>query len=69
MEGDAAADREPRLRWDFEGPMYNDQQDLSTFDPSRGGLVVAGQQIEDLYPRSWKNFSPRLGMTYQPGRA
>jgi TonB dependent receptor/Pyridoxamine 5'-phosphate oxidase len=54
------------LRWDFEGPMHNDQRDLSTFVPSLGGLVVAGQQIDDLYPRSWKNFSPRLGMTYQP---
>jgi hypothetical protein len=54
------------LRWDFEGPMHNDQQDLSTFVPSLGGLVVAGKEIENLYPRSWKNFSPRLGMTYQP---
>ena len=54
------------LRWDFEGPMHNGEQDLSTFVPSLGGLVVAGQQIDDLYPRSWKNFSPRLGMTYQP---
>jgi hypothetical protein len=54
------------LRWDFEGPMHDGQQDLATFDPSRGGLVVVGQQIEDLYPRSWKNFSPRLGFTYQP---
>src|SRR5207253_3074520 len=32
----------------------------------RGGLVVVGRDIEDLYPRSWKNFSPRLGFTYQP---
>ena len=54
------------LRWDFEGPMHDGQQDLSAFDPSRGGLVVVGQQIEDLYPRSWKNFSPRVGFTYQP---
>jgi hypothetical protein len=54
------------LRWDFQGPMHDGQQDLSTFDPSKGGLVVVGQQIDDLYPRSWKNFSPRLGFTYQP---
>ena len=54
------------LRWDFQGPMHTGQQDLSTFDPSKGGLVVVGQQIDDLYPRSWKNFSPRLGFTYQP---
>jgi hypothetical protein len=54
------------LRWDFQGPMHSDQPDLSTFDPTRGGLIVVGQQIEDLYPRSWKNFSPRLGVTYQP---
>ena len=49
------------LRWDFEGRCTMIKQDLSTFDPSQGGLVVVGQQIEDLYPRSWKNFSPRLG--------
>ncbi|PYQ86718.1 MAG: TonB-dependent receptor [Acidobacteria bacterium] len=54
------------LRWDFEGPMHDGRQDLSTFDPNRGGLVVVGRDIEDLYPRSWKNFSPRLGFTYQP---
>jgi len=54
------------LRWDFEGPMHGGQQDLSTFDASKGGLVVVGQQIENLYPRSWKNLSPRLGFTFQP---
>jgi len=54
------------LRWDFEGPMHNGQQDLSTFDPARGGLVVVGQQIDSLYERSWKNFSPRVGFAYQP---
>lgn len=53
------------LRWDFQGPMHNDQQDLSTFDPARGGLVVVGQQIDDLYGRS-STFSPRVGFTYQP---
>jgi hypothetical protein len=54
------------VRWDYEGPMHDGQNDLSTFDPSKGGLVVVGQQIERLYPPSWKNFSPRLGFTYQP---
>ncbi len=54
------------LRWDFEGPMHDGQQDLSTFNPALGGLVVVGQQIQDLYPRSWKNVSPRVGFTYQP---
>ena len=36
------------------------------FDPAKGGLVVAGQGIPSIYPKLWKNFSPRLGMSYHP---
>jgi hypothetical protein len=54
------------LRYEYEGPVHDGQNDLSTFDPSRGGLVVVGGGISDLYPRYWKNFSPRLGFAYQP---
>jgi hypothetical protein len=55
------------LRYDYEGPLHSSNADLSTFDPARGGLVVAGQQIDNLYPKYWKNFSPRVGFAYQPG--
>jgi hypothetical protein len=54
------------LRYEYEGPIHDGQNDLSTFDPTRGGLVVVGQQINNLYPRYWKAFSPRVGFAYQP---
>jgi len=54
------------LRYEYEGPVHDGQKDLSTFDPTRGGLVVVGQQISDLYPRYWKAVSPRVGFAYQP---
>jgi len=54
------------LRYEYEGPIHDGQKDLSTFDPRKGGLVVVGQQISDLYPRYWKAFSPRVGFAYQP---
>lgn len=56
------------LRYEYEGPIHDGKSDISTFDPDRGGLVVVGQQISDLYPRYWKNFSPRLGFAYQPSK-
>jgi hypothetical protein len=54
------------LRYEYEGPVHDGQKDLSTFDPTRGGLVVVGSGISDLYPRYWKNVSPRVGFAYQP---
>jgi Carboxypeptidase regulatory-like domain/TonB dependent receptor len=54
------------LRYEYEGPIHDGQKDLSTFDPTRGGLVVVGQQIGNLYPRYWKAVSPRVGFAYQP---
>jgi hypothetical protein len=54
------------LRYEYEGPIHDGKQDISTFDPSRGGLVVVGNGIGNLYPRYWKNFSPRVGFAYQP---
>ena len=55
------------LRYDYEGPLHDGEDDLSTFDPAKGGLVVAGQQVGNLYPQFWKAFSPRLGFAYQLG--
>jgi len=54
------------LRWDYEGPLHDDKQDLSVFDPSKGGLVFQGNGISHVYPPDYKNFSPRLGFAYQP---
>lgn len=49
------------LRYDYATPLHKDRSDLSTFIPSRGGLVLAGQGIDTVYPSDKKNFSPRLG--------
>jgi hypothetical protein len=54
------------LRWDYEGPLHDNKQDLSVFDPSKGGLVFQGAGIAHVYPPDYKNFSPRLGFAYKP---
>jgi hypothetical protein len=55
------------LRWDYEGPLGDDQKDLSVFDPSKGGLVFQGAGIASVYPKDFRNFSPRLGFAYKVG--
>jgi hypothetical protein len=57
------------LRYEYQGPIHDGQDDLSVFNPAQGGLVVAGQQVPNLYPRYWKAVSPRVGLAYQPGRS
>jgi hypothetical protein len=54
------------LRWDYEGPLGDDKKDLSVFVPSKGGLVFQGAGIGSVYPKNYKNFSPRLGFAYKP---
>jgi hypothetical protein len=54
------------LRYDYQGPIHDGADDLSVFNPAKGGLVTVGQQIGSLYPDFWKAFSPRLGFAYQP---
>jgi TonB dependent receptor len=55
------------LRYDYEGPIHDGNDDLSVFNPAKGGLVTVGKQISNLYPQYWKAFSPRVGFAYQPG--
>jgi hypothetical protein len=55
------------IRYDYEGPLHNSSQDMSVFRPadtSAQGLAFQGQQIANLYPRYFKNFSPRVGISY-----
>jgi len=54
------------IRWDYEGPLGDDKKDLSVFVPSKGGLVFQGDGISSVYPKQFKNFSPRIGFAYQP---
>jgi Carboxypeptidase regulatory-like domain/TonB dependent receptor len=56
------------LRWDYEGPLGNDKKDLSVFVPSKGGIVFQGQGIATVYPKNFKNFSPRVGFAYKVGQ-
>ena len=56
------------LRWDYEGPLSNDKKDLSVFDPSKGGIVFQGDGIDTVYPKNFKNFSPRVGFAYKVGQ-
>ncbi len=53
------------LRYEYEGPLHDNNENLSVFIPSRG-LVVAGQGIPAIYPQDFLNFSPRIGFAYQP---
>jgi len=55
------------LRWDYEGPMGNDKKNLSVFVPSKGGIVFQGAGISSVYPKDYKNFSPRVGFAYKVG--
>jgi hypothetical protein len=56
------------LRWDYEGPLGDNQKDLSVFDPSAGGLVFQGAGISSVYPKDYHNFSPRVGFAYKVGQ-
>jgi TonB dependent receptor len=55
------------LRWDYEGPLGNDKKDLSVFVPSKGGIVFQGAGIDSVYPKDYRNFSPRVGFAYKVG--
>ncbi|WP_353069604.1 TonB-dependent receptor [Tunturibacter empetritectus] len=55
------------IRYDYEGPLHNSYKDMSVFRPaltSTNGLAFQGSEIDSLYPKYYKNFSPRLGLSY-----
>jgi hypothetical protein len=56
------------LRWDYEGPLGNEKKDLSVFVPAKGGIVFEGDGIDTVYPKNFKNFSPRAGFAYKLGQ-
>src|SRR6202040_2376800 len=56
------------LRRDYEGPLGDNKKDLSVFDPARGGLVFQGAGISSVYPKDFRNFSPRVGFAYKVGQ-
>jgi hypothetical protein len=58
------------VRWDYLGPMHNATKDLSVFRPDNpnavNGLVFQGAGIDTLFPRTYHDFAPRFGFSYQP---
>jgi hypothetical protein len=55
------------IRYDFEGPLQNALADMSVFRPEltdSAGLAFQGKQTASLYPRYYKNFSPRVGVSW-----
>ena len=56
------------LRYDYSGPPYNNDKNLSTFIPGFGstGLAIQGVDIPSLYPPDRTSFAPRLGFAFQP---
>jgi outer membrane receptor protein involved in Fe transport len=58
------------IRYDYEGPLHNGSKDMSVFRPAltaTNGLAFQGAQTDSLYPKYYKNFSPRLGISYALG--
>jgi hypothetical protein len=56
------------LRYDYQQPFYTNPTNLSIFDPSKGGLVVAGAGSgtpQYIYDSNKTNLSPRVGLSYQ----
>jgi len=55
------------LRYEYFGPLHNDNKDLAVFVPGKG-LVVQGNGIGSIFPPDRNNFAPRVGFAYQPTR-
>ncbi len=53
------------LRYGYNQPVQNGNQNLTTFDPQRG-LLVAGKDIRTLYPGVKTNFAPNFGFALRP---
>jgi hypothetical protein len=57
------------VRYDYLQPMHSNYQNLSVFRPeltASNGLAFQGNQISEVYPSDWMNFSPRIGFSYAP---
>lgn len=54
------------LRYDYTGPFYNGDKNLSVFDTSTAQPVFLGSGISNLRPQRWTDFSPRAGFNYSP---
>jgi Carboxypeptidase regulatory-like domain len=53
------------LNWVYQSPIADPTDRISTFIPSKGGIVGPGT-IPSLWPRDLHDFAPRFGFAYQP---
>lgn len=53
------------INWIYQSPFSDPTNRISTFIPSKGGVVFAGKDIDTLWPRDLNNFAPRFGFAYQ----
>jgi hypothetical protein len=53
------------LRYDVTFPIKDSKNRLANFVPSQG-FVQVGYGIDEPYRTNWKNFSPRLGLAWDP---
>jgi hypothetical protein len=54
------------LNWTYQSPISNPADLISTFIPSKGGIVYVGHGINSLWPRDLHDFAPRFGFAFQP---
>ena len=54
------------VNWIYQAPFSDPTNRISTFIPSKGGIVFAGKDIDTLWPKDLNNFAPRIGFAYQP---
>jgi len=54
------------LRWDYFGVIHEQHDRFSIFDPMGAGSVVqvGSSGLPGLYPKDFKNFSPRMSFAY-----
>jgi hypothetical protein len=56
------------VRYDYTGPFYNSNKNLSIFDTSSAQPVFLGAGLSSLRQQRWTDFSPRVGFSYSPGK-
>lgn len=54
------------IRYDYTGPFYNGDKNLSVFDRVTAQPVFLGSGLSNLRPKRWTDFSPRIGFNYSP---
>jgi len=55
------------LRWDYFGPLHNGSKDIAIFTPDKA-IQIQGAGLDGIFKKNLKDFSPRLGFSYQPTR-